>query len=107
MHEGKSFDFNPSCNFVSFVVTRFYFQPVPLYKSLDAVFQMDNIEVYKQSDGFTTELEVRKNLGVMDGRDGFDRMKTKPTPTRSSPRASCGPVEQCYASESDDGVQVE
>ena len=27
---------------------------------------MHNIEVYKQSDGFTTELEIGKNLRVMD-----------------------------------------
>jgi hypothetical protein len=33
----------------------------------DAVLETDNIEVYKQSDGFTTELEVRNNLGVVDG----------------------------------------
>jgi hypothetical protein len=33
-----------------------------------------NIEVYKQSDGFATELKVRKYLGLMYRRDGLDRL---------------------------------
>jgi hypothetical protein len=35
---------------------------------------MDNIEVYKQTEGFATELEIGKDLRVMDGRDGLDRL---------------------------------
>ena len=35
-------------------------------QAFDAVFQVDNIEVYKQFDGFTTELEIGKNLRVKD-----------------------------------------
>src|SRR5581483_10084209 len=38
-----------------------------VHETLDAVFQMDNVEVYKQSDVFTTELEVRKYLRAVDG----------------------------------------
>ena len=34
------------------------------YKAFEAIFEMDNIEVYKQSDGFTTELEIGKYLRV-------------------------------------------
>jgi hypothetical protein len=41
------------------------FQVCAVDEAPDAVFQMDNTEVYKQSDGFTTGLEVRKNLRVM------------------------------------------
>jgi hypothetical protein len=33
---------------------------------------MHDIKVYKQSDGFTTEFEVRKDLGRMDWRDALD-----------------------------------
>ena len=29
---------------------------------------MHHVEVYKQADGFTTELKVGKNLGLVDGR---------------------------------------
>jgi hypothetical protein len=55
---------------VSFVVIAFLLLPVcAVYEALNAVSQMDNIEVYKQSNGFTTELEVRKNLRVMYWRD--------------------------------------
>jgi hypothetical protein len=34
-------------------------------KAFDATLQMDNTEVYKQSDGFTTELEIGKYLRVI------------------------------------------
>src|SRR2546426_6370726 len=40
------------------------------HEALDAVLQMDNIEVYKQAKRFATELQVRKYLGLMDRRDG-------------------------------------
>jgi hypothetical protein len=32
------------------------------------------MEVYKQSKGFATQFEVRKELGLMDWRDGLDRL---------------------------------
>jgi len=35
---------------------------------------MYNVEVYKQSDTFTTEFEVRKDLGLMDRGDAVDRL---------------------------------
>ena len=35
---------------------------------------MDNIEVYKQSERFATQFEVRKYLGLMDRRDCIDRL---------------------------------
>ena len=35
---------------------------------------MYNVEVYKQSDTFTTEFEVRKDLGLMDRADAVDRL---------------------------------
>jgi hypothetical protein len=40
-----------------------YFQFVS-FKAFEAIFEIDNIEVYKQSDGFTTELEIGKYLRV-------------------------------------------
>ncbi len=36
-----------------------------IHKSFDAVFQTNYIQVYKQTDGFTTELEIRQDLRVM------------------------------------------
>jgi hypothetical protein len=36
---------------------------------------MNNIEVYKQSKRFATEFEVRKELGLMHGRDGVHRLQ--------------------------------
>ncbi len=47
----------------------------PFTKRLMSVFQMYNIEVYKQPNRFTTEFKVRKDLGLMDRGDrvdGFD-----------------------------------
>jgi len=44
----------------------FYFQPVLFTKRLMPIFQVDNIEVYKQSNGFATEFQVRKELGLVD-----------------------------------------
>jgi hypothetical protein len=38
-----------------------------VHKTPDAIFQVDNIEVYKQSNGFATKLQVRKYLGLMTG----------------------------------------
>lgn len=46
-----------------------------VHKTLDAVFQMDNVEVYKQSDGFTTELEIRKHLRAVNGGNRIDRLQ--------------------------------
>ena len=37
-----------------------------VHETLDAIFQMDNTEVYKEADGFATEFEVRKDLDLMD-----------------------------------------
>ena len=44
----------------AFVVDCFSLPPWTVHKSSDAVFQMHNIEVYKQPEGFATELKVRK-----------------------------------------------
>jgi hypothetical protein len=35
---------------------------------------MYHVGVYKQSDTFTTEFEVRKDLGLMDRGDAVDRL---------------------------------
>jgi len=35
---------------------------------------MNDIEVYKQSERFATELEVGNDLGVVDRTDGVDRL---------------------------------
>jgi len=46
-----------------------------LHKSLDSVFQVNNIEVYKQPDGFATKFEVGNHLSMVDwcnGIGGFD-----------------------------------
>jgi len=45
-----------------------------IHKAPDAIFEVNNIEVYKQAQGFTTEFQVRKELGLMNGRDSFDRL---------------------------------
>ena len=60
---------------LSFVVNRLYLQPTPFYKPPDAILQMRNIEVYKQTERFATELKVRKNLRLMYRRDGIDRLQ--------------------------------
>ncbi len=57
------------------MVYAFLFPSSAVDEAPDAVFQMHNIEVYKQSKGFATELKVRKGLGLMDRRhevDSFD-----------------------------------
>jgi hypothetical protein len=36
------------------------FYPVPLHDALNAIFEVNDIEVYKQPRRFTTELEVGK-----------------------------------------------
>src|SRR6266849_10569379 len=76
VHEGKTKNFGlklSSCTFVSFVVYCLFSLPAcAVHEALDAVLQVDNIEVYKQSQRFATELQVRKDLGLMDGRDGVD-----------------------------------
>jgi hypothetical protein len=63
-HEGSRWE-SSLCNlratFVSFVVIAL-FPAGAVHKAPYAIFQMYNIEVYKQSDGFTTELEVRKDF---------------------------------------------
>jgi hypothetical protein len=43
-----------------------------VYKAFKPILQMHNTEVYKQAEGFTTEFEVRKELGVMDRADCVD-----------------------------------
>lgn len=61
-------------NFETFVQLRVLRGYCPLFragavdKAPDAIVPMYNIEVYKQSDGFATQLGVRKDLGLMDGR---------------------------------------
>src|SRR5258708_30783572 len=44
----------------------------PVHKPFNAVPEMYNVEVYKQSNGFTTESKVRKDLGLMDWRDALN-----------------------------------
>ena len=56
----------PSCP--SWFKPLFYFHPVPFTKRLMPS-QVHNVEVYKQPDGFTTEFQVRKDLGLMDWGD--------------------------------------
>jgi hypothetical protein len=46
----------------------------PVDEPFNAVPEMYNVEVYKQSDTFTTEFEVRKDLGLMDRGDAVDRL---------------------------------
>jgi hypothetical protein len=58
---------------VSFVVNALF--PISsVHEALDTVLQVDNIEVYKQSERFATEFEVRKDLSLMDRSDGLDRL---------------------------------
>jgi hypothetical protein len=62
------------------------FPVCPVDKALDAILQTDNIEVYKQSNGFTTELEIRNDLRMVDGRNrlhGFDSTTTKSSANKS------------------------
>jgi hypothetical protein len=42
------------------------FPPGTVHKMADIVFSVDNIKVYKQAKGFTTQLRVRKELGLRD-----------------------------------------
>ena len=76
MHEGRIG--SPSCTFVPFLVQAFIFMPSlpsrPVDEPFNAVPEMYNVEVYKQSDTFTTEFEVRKDLGLMDRGDAVDRL---------------------------------
>ena len=44
-----------------------------IHEALQPIFQMYDIEVYKQPDGFTTEFKVRKDLGLMDRGYRVDR----------------------------------
>jgi len=64
----------PSCTLVSFVVNCVLLPPGTIHKAPDAVFQVDNIEVYKQAERFATQLELGKELGLMDGRDRVHRL---------------------------------
>jgi len=57
------------CAFVSLVVEKFLLPPRSVHKAFEAILEMNNIEVYKQSNGFATELKVRKDLGLMDRGD--------------------------------------
>ncbi len=43
------------------------------HEPADAILEMHNIKVYKQSERFATELQVRKDLSLMDRRDGIYR----------------------------------
>ncbi len=46
-----------------------------IHVALDAVFRMDKVEVYKQSNGFTTELKVRKHLGLVNWGNPIHRLQ--------------------------------
>jgi hypothetical protein len=46
----------------------FLFPVSTVHETFDAVFQVHNIEVYKQAERFATEFKVRKELGFVDGR---------------------------------------
>ena len=76
MHEGRIG--SPSCTSVPILVQAFIFMPShpsrPVDEPFNAVPEMYNVEVYKQSDTFTTEFEVRKDLGLMDRADALDRL---------------------------------
>jgi hypothetical protein len=74
VHEEIGMTRRSSWNFVTFaVIALFLFLPGTVHKTLDAVLQLNNLEVYKQSDGFTTQFEVGNDLNMMHGRYGFDR----------------------------------
>lgn len=60
---------------MSLVVYAFLFPSSAVDEAPDAVFQVDYMEVYKQSERFATQLQVRKELGLMDRAKsvhGFD-----------------------------------
>ena len=40
-----------------------------VYKSFDAIFQVDNIAVYEKSEGTSTEFQVGDDLRLMNGRN--------------------------------------
>jgi hypothetical protein len=49
--------------------------PVPaVHHALDSVFQVGDVEVDQQTDVFLTEAQIRKQLGLVDGMDGFDTL---------------------------------
>jgi hypothetical protein len=54
--------------FVTFAVT-FLLPASSIHESSDAILEMNNIEVYKHSQRFTTQLQVRKDLSLMDRGD--------------------------------------
>jgi hypothetical protein len=57
--------------------TRFFLvlPPGAVYKALNTILQVNNIEVYKQSQGFATQFDVQKNMGVMYWCDGVHRLQ--------------------------------
>src|SRR5215469_7338628 len=57
--------FFPSCNLRD--LCGYLLLPAsPVYETPNAILEMHNIEVYKQSQRFATQLQVRKDLGLMD-----------------------------------------
>jgi hypothetical protein len=74
----------PSWDFVSFVVNALLFPASAAHRAPDVIFQMDNTEVYKQSQRFATELQVRKESGLM----GPDGASTNLISTRIRPSAN-------------------
>ncbi len=53
----------------------FLFPARTVHEAFDAVFQMNNVKVYKQSEGFATEFEVGEDLSLMHRADGIDRLE--------------------------------
>ncbi len=45
------------------------------HEPFDAILEVNDIEVYKQSYGFATELQVRKDLSLMDGGYGVNGLQ--------------------------------
>jgi len=45
------------------------------HETFDAILEMNNIEVYKETDGFATELQVRKDLGLVDCGDRINGLQ--------------------------------
>jgi len=67
-----------------------------VYEASKPVLQMHNIEVYRQAEGFATEFEVRKELGVM-GRENASTDLISTTTRFPQPGPSDSQVEFYYA----------
>jgi len=63
------------CVFVCFVVDASLLPPSAIYETLDAIFQMGNIEVYEKSEGSSTEFQVGNDLRLMNGSNRFHRFQ--------------------------------